>query len=356
MGNLGKHFLSCSMRLLYILVAFFGFSRVSKASLFQARSGRWEVCQYQEDDHGQQKLLGACVPGTDCQQLKGEESLYGVDTWKTFRSSISRSGRVVKTVRYKVERCNNELRDLEAENLIPDSQTFDNKICSRTAHHTDEYLVRDPEDCRRFYSCQRTLGTSNSLGTLGTLDTPGWVARHMSCAPGTHFDGARCQAGEQCLEHVEGSTTGEPRNERPQTTSISDIPTTTTTITTVAPVEASTTSTPTTGAPAIMTTSILTTISHETPATTTTATTTTTSASSNTSIDMSSASTATTSTTIFTPSTTTTISTTTIPQTSQETTITPASPAIKTTSPTTTSSTTSSTTTPTPTTTTTSST
>merc|ERR1711963_24961 len=262
--NLGKHFLTCSMRLLYLLVAFLGFSRVSKASLFQAQSGRWEVCQYQVDGHGQQKLLGACVPGTDCQQLKGEESLYGVETWKTFRSSISRSGQVVKTVRYKVERCNKELRDLESENLIPDSQTFDNKICSRTAYHTNEYLVRDPEDCRRFYSCQRTLGTSNlpgtlgKLGTLGTLVTTGWVARHMSCAPGTHFDGARCQAGERCFEHVDG----EPSNARPQTTSMTTIPSTTTTTTTVAPIDASTSTTPTTGAPATMTTSILTTISH----------------------------------------------------------------------------------------------
>merc|ERR1711963_146726 len=272
--NLGKHFLTCSMRLLYLLVALLGFSRVSKASLFQARSGRWEVCPYQQDGHGRQKLFGACVPGTDCQQLKGEESLYGVETWKTFRSSISRSGRVVKTVRYKVERCNNELRDLEAENLIPDFKTFDLKICSRTAYHTDEYLVRDPEDCRRFYSCQRTLGTSNLLGTLGTLGTPGWVARHMSCAPGTHFDGARCQAGEQCLEHVHGSTTTEPSNSRPQTTSMSTIPSTTTTSTTVAPIDASTS-------------------------------TTTTTASSTTSVNTSSASTAPTSTTTMTPSNTT---------------------------------------------------
>merc|ERR1712012_435854 len=281
MGNLllANHFLTCSMRLLYLLAAFLGFSRVSKASLFQARSGHWEVCQYQKDGHGRQKLLGACVPGTDCQQLKGEESLYGVETWKTFRSSISRSGQVVKTVRYKVERCNKELRDLESENLIPDSQTFDNKICSRTAYHTNEYLVRDPEDCRRFYSCQRTLGTLGTLGTLSTLGTlgrTGWVARHMSCAPGTHFDGARCQAGERCFEHVDGSTTGEPSNARPQTTSMSNIPSTTTTITTVAPVEASTSTTTTTETPSIMTTSILTTISTETPATTTTATTTTT--------------------------------------------------------------------------------
>merc|ERR1712012_543458 len=332
--NLGKHFLTSSMRLLYLLVAFLGFSRVSKASLFQARSGRWEVCPYQEDSHGRQKLLGACVPGTDCQQLKGEESLYGVETWKTFRSSISRRGRVVKTVRYKVERCNNELRDLEAENLIPDFQTFDNKICSRTAYHTDEYLVRDPEDCRRFYSCQRTLGTSNLLGTLGTR---GWVARHMSCAPGTHFDGARCQAGERCLEHVDGSTTRKP------STSMTTIPSTTTT--TVAPVEALTSTTTTTGAPAIMTTSILTTISNETTATTTTATTTTTTASATTSVNTSSASTATTSTTIITPSTTTTISTTTIPQTSQDITFTPTSPANTTATSSTTSSTTSTTTT-----------
>ena len=100
------------MRLTFLLLAFLG---RSKAYLFQARSGRWEVCQYKVDTNGQQGQLGVCVSGTDChnaQQLEEENSLDQVETWKTFRSAISQSGRVVKTVRYRVARCNSELEYL----------------------------------------------------------------------------------------------------------------------------------------------------------------------------------------------------------------------------------------------------
>merc|ERR1712184_95250 len=104
---------------------------------------------------------------------------------------------------------------LNTENLIPDSRTFDSKICSNTAYHMDEYLVRDQKDCQRFYSCQRTLGSR------------GWVARHMSCAPGTHFDGARCQAGEDCVNQIHSGSTSATRAPESTTTTI---PTTTTTM------------------------------------------------------------------------------------------------------------------------------
>merc|ERR1712061_909346 len=188
-----RHTLSSSMRQILLLLAFLG---LSKASLFQARSGHWELCQYRKDTNGRYQL-GSCVPGGSCdnaQQLEGENSVAEVEIWKTVVSTISRSGKVVKTVRYKVEQCSSDPRYPEQENLIADSKTFDRKICSNTAYHTDEYLVRDPKDCQRFFSCQRTLGAG------------GWVARHMSCAPGTHFDGARCQAGEDCVNQLQSGT------------------------------------------------------------------------------------------------------------------------------------------------------
>merc|ERR1712061_455960 len=188
-----RHTLSSSMRQIFLLLAFVG---LSKASLFQARSGHWELCQYQKDTNGRYQL-GSCVPGGSCdsaQQLDGGNSVAEVEIWRTVVSTISRSGKVVKTVRYKVEQCSSDPRYPEQENLIPDSKTFDGKICSNTAYHTDEYLVRDPKDCQRFFSCQRTLGAG------------GWEARHMSCAPGTHFDGARCQAGEDCVNQLHSRT------------------------------------------------------------------------------------------------------------------------------------------------------
>merc|ERR1712130_1024922 len=284
---LPKHSLFSSMRLTFLLLAFSGFS---KASLFQARSGRWEVCQYQLDTNGQYQL-GVCVPGTDCDSA---QSLEEVEIWKTFRSAISRSGKVVKTVRYRVERCNSEL----GQNLIPDSRTFDSKICSNTAYHMDEYLVRDDRDCRRFYSCQRTLRSR------------GWVARHMSCAPGTHFDGARCQAGEDCVNQSHSGSTIATITSKDTTTTklkpttvIVDIDSTTTERETTQTTTSTsiTSTTMTTRAPASTTTTIpttTTTMSPSTPSSTTPSSLTTTT-------------TSTTSTTSTTTTTTTTITTST---------------------------------------------
>merc|ERR1712130_967282 len=294
---LPKHSLFSSMRLTFLLLAFSGFS---KASLFQARSGRWEVCQYQLDTNGQYQL-GVCVPGTDCDSA---QSLEEVEIWKTFRSAISRSGKVVKTVRYRVERCNSEL----GQNLIPDSRTFDSKICSNTAYHMDEYLVRDDRDCRRFYSCQRTLRSR------------GWVARHMSCAPGTHFDGARCQAGEDCVNQIHSGSTiatmtseGTTTIKLEPTTVIADIDSTTTETTQTTTSTSITSTTMTTRAAASTTTTIpttTTTMSPSTPSSTTppssTTTTTATTATTITTTPTSPTTTTTTTTTTATTSTTTT--------------------------------------------------
>ena len=61
--------------------------------------------------------------------MEGGNSVTEVEIWKTVVSTISRSGKVVKTVRYKVEQCSSDPRYPEQENLIPDSKTFDRKIC-----------------------------------------------------------------------------------------------------------------------------------------------------------------------------------------------------------------------------------
>merc|ERR1712061_684819 len=306
-----RHTLSNSMRQIFLLLAFLG---LSKASLFQARSGHWELCQYQKDTNGRYQL-GSCVPGGSCdsdQQLEGENSVAEGEIWRTVVSTISRSGKVVKTVRYKVEQCSSDPRYPEQENLIPDSKTFDGKICSNTAYHTDEYLVRDPKDCQRFFSCQRTLGAE------------GWVARHMSCAPGTHFDGARCQAGEDCVNQLQSGTSDKTSQDTTtetfrstevtaETTKITPANTNTTiyiTTTTQSPTTTSTTistSTTTTTATTASTTTITiistttTTISPTAPTSSTAPTSTTTTPSTTTST-----ATTTTMTTTTTPSTTTT--------------------------------------------------
>merc|ERR1712061_467662 len=327
-----RHTLSSSMRQILLLLAFLG---LSKASLFQARSGHWELCQYQKDTNGRYQL-GSCVPSGSCdsaQQLEGENSVAEVEIWKTVVSTISRSGKVVKTVRYKVEQCSSDPRYPEQENLIADSKTFDRKICSNTAYHTDEYLVRDPKDCQRFFSCQRTLGAG------------GWVARHMSCAPGTHFDGARCQAGEDCVNQLHSGTSDKTNQDTTtetfrstavtaETTKITPANTnttisittttqspTTTTSTTTSTSTTTTTASTTTRAPATTTTIIPTTTTTTLPTTTTTTTTTSTTTTTTTS-----SRTTTTSTTTTTTSTTTT---TTVTTTSTPTTITTRAPATK---------------------------
>merc|ERR1712186_79873 len=77
-----RHTLSSSMRQIFLLLAFVG---LSKASLFQARSGHWELCQYQKDTNGRYQL-GSCVPGGSCdsdQQLEGENSCINhIEKWK----------------------------------------------------------------------------------------------------------------------------------------------------------------------------------------------------------------------------------------------------------------------------------
>merc|ERR1712141_309352 len=44
------------------------------------------------------------------------------------------------------------------------------------------HLVRDPNDSKKFFSCQYSRS--------------GWLAYSMSCPDGTHFDGVYCVAGD----------------------------------------------------------------------------------------------------------------------------------------------------------------
>ncbi len=52
----------------------------------------------------------------------------------------------------------------------------DNEICAETAQNPQNYLLPHPEDCTKFYSCQK-LGHGR-----------GWVAHLMSCPHDTGFD------------------------------------------------------------------------------------------------------------------------------------------------------------------------
>jgi len=54
--------------------------------------------------------------------------------------------------------------------------TVDNKICSEAETNVDSYLVPHPEDCTKFYSCQRSGQKID------------WIANLNVCPESTGFD------------------------------------------------------------------------------------------------------------------------------------------------------------------------
>merc|ERR1711953_760821 len=57
------------------------------------------------------------------------------------------------------------------------------EICKNLElQESEHHLIADPDDCKKFFSCQ--------YGLLG------WLAYSMSCADGTHFDGVYCVTGD----------------------------------------------------------------------------------------------------------------------------------------------------------------
>merc|ERR1711936_1222979 len=138
------------------------------------------------------------------------------------------------------------------------------EICKNLElQESEHHLIADPDDCKKFFSCQ--------YGLLG------WLAHSMSCADGTHFNGVYCVTGDSRSADLvikEDPVLSTPKyyTTTTKSTSIStttEEPTTTTTTT-------STTTTSTTTTTTTKTTTTTTTTTTNKPTTTTTTSTTTT--------------------------------------------------------------------------------
>merc|ERR1712020_480256 len=169
---------------------------------------------------------------------------------------------------------------LSSHDAILLSASHSGDICKNLElQESEHHLLADPEDCKKFFSCQYSRS--------------GWLAYSMSCADGTHFDGVYCVTGDSCIgidlvnkedpklkyyTTTPESTSTSTTTEIPSTSTTTEIPTTiittempTTTITT-------TTKTTTTTITEIPTTTITTTeiptttITTEIPTTTITTT------------------------------------------------------------------------------------
>merc|ERR1712013_211866 len=133
-------------------------------------------------------------------------------TRKMLRKDVWQSGRIVDTSKTKLGICKrniyqlprsgkfvpNDLQEV-AENKVEDEIVFPmghNTICKDVNFNSEGYLVKDPEDCTKFYSCQR--GFNGAYKTVVNSEKWEWLAYHMECPVGTVFDGERCQIGFVC--------------------------------------------------------------------------------------------------------------------------------------------------------------
>merc|ERR1712020_679338 len=138
---------------------------------------------------------------------------------------------------------------LSSHNAILLSASHSGDICKNLElQESEHHLLADPEDCKKFFSCQYSRS--------------GWLAYSMSCADGTHFDGVYCVTGDSCIG-IDLVNKEDPKLEY-YTITTTEIPTTTITTTEI---PTTTTEIPTT---------IITTEMPTTTITTTTKTTTTT--------------------------------------------------------------------------------
>merc|ERR1712165_212909 len=172
------------------------------------------------------------------------------------------------------------------------------------------HLVRDPNDSKKFFSCQYSRS--------------GWLAYSMSCPDGTHFDGVYCVAGDSrsgkdfLIKENSAPSTPKYYTTTTSTSSTTEVQTeeltTTTTTSTTSTEKQSTITSTTPNTPTTTTTN---------PPTTTTATTTPfTTASTTTTPPTTTSTTTTTTTTTSSPSTTTTTTIKSSPTTTSTTTTT----------------------------------
>merc|ERR1712020_627410 len=75
---------------------------------------------------------------------------------------------------------------LSSHDAILLSASHSGDICKNLElQESEHHLLADPEDCKKFFSCQYSRS--------------GWLAYSMSCADGTHFDGVYCVTGDSCI-------------------------------------------------------------------------------------------------------------------------------------------------------------
>merc|ERR1711915_165794 len=77
----------------------------------------------------------------------------------------------------------------------------DNKVCDHVNYNLEQYLVDDPNDCKKFYSCVREYNGAYRMLQEDASAQWAWRAYHMSCPQGTVFDGTTCQVGVTCLTY-----------------------------------------------------------------------------------------------------------------------------------------------------------
>merc|ERR1712020_475735 len=147
---------------------------------------------------------------------------------------------------------------LSSHNAILLSASHSGDICKNLElQESEHHLLADPEDCKKFFSCQYSRS--------------GWLAYSMSCADGTHFDGVYCVTGDSCIG-IDLVNKEDPKLEY-YTMTTTEIPTTTMTTTKIPTTTMTTTEIPTTTITTITTTEIpTTTITTEIPTTTITTT------------------------------------------------------------------------------------
>merc|ERR1712020_452639 len=137
---------------------------------------------------------------------------------------------------------------LSSHDAILLSASHSGDICKNLElQESEHHLLADPEDCKKFFSCQYSRS--------------GWLAYSMSCADGTHFDGVYCVTGDSCIgidlvnkedpklkyyTTTPESTSTSTTTEIPSTSTTTEIPTTTIITTEIPTTTITTTEIPTT--------------------------------------------------------------------------------------------------------------
>merc|ERR1711974_502219 len=120
---------------------------------------------------------------------------------------------------------------LSSHDAILLSASHSGDICKNLElQESEHHLLADPEDCKKFFSCQYSRS--------------GWLAYSMSCADGTHFDGVYCVTGDSCIG-IDLVNKEDPKLEY-YTITTTKIPTTTITTTKIPTTTITTTEIPTT--------------------------------------------------------------------------------------------------------------